>query len=83
MKNINWKRKLTSRKMWAAVATFVAMMIVATGGSENTATQITGLIMAGGSMIAYIIGEGFADAAHQDDVLEDSTDSADSEETEE
>ena len=71
MKNINWKRKLTSRKMWAAVATFVAMMIVATGGSENTATQITGLIMAGGSMIAYIIGEGFADAAHQDDVLED------------
>nr|DAM26076.1 MAG TPA: holin [Caudoviricetes sp.] len=83
MKNINWKRKLTSRKMWAAVATFVAMMIVATGGSENTATQITGLIMAGGSMIAYIIGEGFADAAHQDDVLEDSTDSTDSEETEE
>ncbi len=83
MKNINWKRKLTSRKMWAAVATFVAMMIVATGGSENTATQVTGLIMAGGSMIAYIIGEGFADAAHQDDVLEDSTDSTDSEETEE
>lgn len=83
MKNINWKRKLTSRKMWAAVATFVAMMIVATGGSENTATQITGLIMAGGSMIAYIIGEGFADAAHQDGVLEDSTDSTDSEETEE
>lgn len=83
MKNINWKRKLTSRKMWAAVATFVAMMIVATGGSENTATQVTGLIMAGGSMIAYIIGEGFADAAHQDDVLEDSADSTDSEETEE
>ena len=83
MKNINWKRKLTSRKMWAAVATFVAMMIVATGGSENTATQVTGLIMAGGSMIAYIIGEGFADAAHQDDVLEDSTDGTDSEETEE
>lgn len=83
MKNINWKRKLTSRKMWAAVATFVAMMIVATGGSENTATQVTGLIMAGGSMIAYIIGEGFADAAHQDDALEDSADSTDSEETEE
>lgn len=83
MKNINWKRKLTSRKMWAAVATFVAMMIVATGGSENTATQVTGLIMAGGSMIAYIIGEGFADAAHQDDVLEDSTDSTNSDETEE
>lgn len=31
MKNINWTRKLTSRKMWTAVASFVSMMIVATG----------------------------------------------------
>ena len=41
MKNINWKRKLTSRKLWTAVASFVSMMIVATGGAENTATQVT------------------------------------------
>ena len=40
MKNINWTRKLTSRKMWTAVASFVSMMIVATGGAENTATQV-------------------------------------------
>ena len=46
MKNINWKRKLTSRKLWTAVASFVSMMIVATGGAENTATQVTALIMA-------------------------------------
>ena len=64
MKNIDWVRKLTSRKLWTAVASFVSMMIVATGGTENTATQITALIMAGASVVAYIIGEGLTDAAN-------------------
>ena len=64
MSNINWVRKLTSRKFWAAVASFVSMMIVAFGGTENTATQVAALIMAGASVVAYIIGEGLADAAN-------------------
>lgn len=64
MKQINWVKKLTSRKLWTAVASFVSMMIVATGGTENTATQITALIMAGASVVAYIIGEGLTDAAN-------------------
>ena len=64
MKNINWVRKLTSRKLWTAVASFVSMMIVATGGTENTAPQVTALIMAGASVVAYIIGEGLTDAAN-------------------
>ena len=57
------KRKLTSRKFWAALAGFVSMLAVALGASEATATQVTALIMAGASVIAYIIGEGLADAA--------------------
>lgn len=64
MKNIDWVRKLTSRKLWTAVASFVSMMIVATGGAESTATQVTALIMAGASVIAYIIGEGLTDASN-------------------
>ena len=64
MKQINWVKKLTSRKLWTAVASFVSMMIMATGGAENTATQVTALIMAGASVIAYIIGEGLTDAAN-------------------
>lgn len=63
MKEINWKRKLTSRKLWAAVASFISMMIVATGGAESTAAQVTALIMAGASVVAYIIGEGLTDSA--------------------
>lgn len=62
MKRIDWERKLTSRKLWTAVASFVSMMIVATGGTQNTATQVTALIMAGASVVAYIIGEGLTDA---------------------
>lgn len=60
---IDWVKKLTSRKLWVAVAEFVTMMIVAFGGTESEATQIAALIMAGAGMIAYIIGEGLTDAA--------------------
>jgi hypothetical protein len=60
---MNWKKKLTSRKMWAAIASFVALLIVALGGAEAQATQITAIIMAGATVVAYIVGEGLADAA--------------------
>ena len=56
-------RKLTSRKFWAAVAEFVTMLIVALGGSKETSVQVSALILAGAGVIAYIIGEGLADAA--------------------
>lgn len=60
---IDWKRKLTSRKFWISLATFVSMMIVACGGSQDKATQIVSLIMAGAAVVSYVIGEGMADAA--------------------
>ena len=60
---IDWKRKLTSRKFWLSVASFVSMLVVAFGGSEAVASQVTSLIIAGATVIAYIIGEGLADAA--------------------
>lgn len=66
---IDWISKLTSRKFWTAIASFVSMMIVFLGGAESTATQVTALIMAGASVIAYIIGEGLADASHVGEAL--------------
>lgn len=56
-------RKLTSRKFWAAVADFVGMLMIANGSQESETTKIAALIMAGGGLIAYIVGEGLADAA--------------------
>lgn len=60
---IDWKMKLTSRKFWAAIAEFVTMLVVAFHGTQETATQVAALIMAGAAVVAYIIGEGLADAA--------------------
>lgn len=68
-------RKLTSRKLWAAIASFVGMLIVALGYSESEAATITALIMAGATVIAYIVGEGLIDAANisSDNVTTDET----------
>ena len=60
---IDWKRKLTSRKFWMAVASFVSLMVVAFGGSQDIAAQIVALIMAGATVIGYIFAEGLTDQA--------------------
>lgn len=61
--DIDWKRKLTSRKLWMAIALFVSGIFAATGHKE-TGIVIAGLIMQGAAVVAYIIGEGLTDAAH-------------------
>lgn len=66
---IDWVRKLTSRKFWIAVAEFVTGLIIAFGGTQEVAVQVTALIMSGGAMIAYIIGEGLVDKAFNDSVI--------------
>lgn len=64
MMKVDWRRKLTSRKFWVAIAGFVSGCILAFGGSAETAEIIVGVMMQGASVIAYIIGEGLADSAH-------------------
>jgi uncharacterized membrane protein len=66
---IDWKRKLTSRKFWAAIIGFVVPLLLAFGVSEAETSQIAAIIMAGGTLIAYIIGEGIVDAANTDVVV--------------
>lgn len=61
---IDWKRKLTSRKFWAALAQFVTGLVIAFGGTQETAVQVTALIMSGAAVVAFIIGEGLVDAAN-------------------
>lgn len=66
MNKIDWARKLTSRKLWIAVAGFVSGLIVAFGGSEGTASTVSGVILQGASVLGYLLAEGLADAAHSD-----------------
>lgn len=61
---IDWKRKLTSRKFWMSIASFVSGLVIAFYGDAETAQTVAGCIMSGASVVAYIVGEGLADAAH-------------------
>ena len=65
---IDWKSKLTSRKFWMAIVGFISGVMMAFKVDAQTVETISGVVMAGASVIAYIIGEGMADAAHAGDI---------------
>ena len=56
-------RKLTSRKLWAAVCSFVALLMTARGFSDAQAAQASAIIMAGAVVLGYILAEGLTDKA--------------------
>ena len=58
-------RKLTSRKLWLAVCSFVSLLMIAKGFPEAETAQVTAIIMAGASVLAYIISEGMVDGGPQ------------------
>ena len=60
-------RKLTSRKFWLAVAAFITELIIAFKGDAELAETLSGMIMAGATVIAYIVGEGLIDAGNTAD----------------
>jgi uncharacterized membrane protein len=66
MEKINWVQKLTSRKFWVAVVRFVTPLLLAFGCSEQVVNQAVAIIMAGATMVAYIIGEGLVDSNRTD-----------------
>lgn len=61
---IDWKRKLTSRKFWVAVIGFVTPLMTTFGASESEIAQVASIIMAGATLIAYIISEGLVDSGN-------------------
>lgn len=60
---IDWVRKLTSRKLWLAVAGLISGLVLAFNGSAEIADTVSGCILSLGSVVGYIIGEGLTDAA--------------------
>lgn len=67
MNKIDWIRKLTSRKFWLAVVSFVTCVLLAFNVDEGSVEQITSIIMSGATVIAYILSEGFVDATKIED----------------
>ena len=63
---MDWKRKLTSRKFWMAIAGLITgIVIYVTSPVKANPDSITGIVMALGSVVAYIVGEGFADGVNK------------------
>ena len=67
---IDWARKLSSRKLWVAIAGFVSGLIMVFGGTETMASTVSGVILQGAAVLGYLIAEGLADSAHTSDVIE-------------
>lgn len=60
---INWKQKLTSRKLWVAIIGIVAGLAAVFGVDESEYTAIAGAVIAAANAVAYIMGEAKIDAA--------------------
>lgn len=63
MNQVNWKKKLSSRKLWAAVVGVVVGLAAAFGLDESEWVQIAGVVTSAASVVAYIFGEAKIDAA--------------------
>lgn len=60
---MNIKRKLSSRKLWAAVAGVIAGLAMVFGLDEGVISQVAGAVVSAASLVSYIITEGKVDAA--------------------
>lgn len=60
--NIDWVTKLSSRKFWMALIGFITPLLVAFGVTDSKIAEVASIIMAGGTLIAYILCEGFVDS---------------------
>ena len=67
---IDWARKLSSRKLWIAIAGFVSGLIMVFGGTETMASTVSGVILQGAAVLGYLLAEGLADSAHTNNVIE-------------
>lgn len=61
--NVNWKRKLASRKFWAAVSGFVVSVMIAFGANADSQEKVVGIITATGTLSIYMLAEGSTDKA--------------------
>jgi len=62
MNKIDWKRKLSSRKLWAAVVGIVTGLAMVFGLDESTISTVAGAVVSVASVVAYILAEGKVDA---------------------
>ena len=60
-----FKKKLSSRKFWAALGGFVCALCVLFGVDEITTEKLVALISSMGVLAVYILTEGYIDAQNK------------------
>ena len=60
---MNWKKKLSSRKFWAAISGVVISVMVAFNADAGSQEKVTGVITATGTLAIYMLAESSADKA--------------------
>ena len=60
---IDWKRKLSSRKFWAAVSGVIISVMVAFNADAGSQEKVAGVISATGTLAIYMLTESSADKA--------------------
>jgi len=68
---MNIKQKLSSRKLWAAVAGVVTGLAMVFGLDETVISTVAGAIVAVMSVFTYIVTEGKVDAERIKNTIED------------
>jgi hypothetical protein len=61
---MNWKTKLSSRKLWTMLISIVTLVGASFGFTEAVVTQTVAILSAGGIAMTYIFGESNIDAAN-------------------
>lgn len=64
---MNWKRKLTSRKFWAAVVGVIVSVMVLFGADAEKQERIVAVVSSSAVLISYIIGEGMVDKENKNE----------------
>lgn len=52
---INWRKKLTDRRLWAAIIGFITPVLIAFGVADKTVAAITAAISAGAAVVSFLI----------------------------
>lgn len=73
MSTVDWKRKLSSRKLWASIVGVITGLAMVFGLDGDTITKVAGAVVSASSLTTYIVAEGKIDAAGKvaDEVTKD------------
>ena len=58
---MNWKQKLSSRKLWAALGAWVSSLLMAFNVNEMTQAQVAIIISGIGALVVYILAQASVD----------------------